>query len=139
MPWGSPWDPPAFGLAFRRLAIRALGADVGNIGPHVLRHTTTTLMLQQGLGLKVVADRLGHSTTRMTLDVYAHVAPEVEEKAADAVAAAIASVTNVINRAPKPENATTVEKTITAQSLTPQGLPVVGARGLEPLTPTVSM
>jgi len=50
MPWGSPWDPPAFGLAFRRLATRALGDGTGNIGPHVLRHTATTLMLQQGLG-----------------------------------------------------------------------------------------
>src|SRR5579863_8949240 len=88
---GSPsvWDPPAFGLAFRRLAMRALGGVAGNIGPHVLRHTATTLMLQQGLGPKVVADRLGHSTTRMTLDVYAHVAPEIETRAADAVAAAI--------------------------------------------------
>ena len=93
-------------------------------------------MLQQGLGPKVVADRLGHSTTRMTMDVYAHVAPEIEERAAGAVAAAIAAVTN-----PSPFSRSAVEagKTETAQSLTPQGLPMVGARGLEPLTPTVSM
>jgi len=93
-------------------------------------------MLQQGLGPKAVADRLGHSTTRMTMDVYAHVAPEIDAKAADAVAAAIASVSNPLANDEKPE---TAEKTKTAQSLTPQGLPLVGARGLEPLTPTVSM
>ncbi len=95
-------------------------------------------MLRHGLHPKVVADRLGHSSTRMTLDVYAHVAPEVEEKAAGSVAAAIAAVANGTNRAPKPENATDAEKTKTAQSLAPQGVPMVGARGLEPLTPTVS-
>ena len=96
----------------------------------------TTLMLQQGLGPKVVADRLGHSTTRMTMDVYALVAPELEAKAADAVAAAIASVSNQLANAAE---MATPEKTETARSLTPQSLEMVGARGLEPLTPTVSI
>ena len=136
MPWGSPWEPPSFGLAFRRLAMRALGDVAGNIGPHVLRHTATTLMLQQGLGPKVVADRLGHSTTRMTVDVYAHVAPELEELAAGAVAAAIAAVTNP---SPSAAGSAPSEERETAQSLTPQGLSMVGTRGFEPLTPTVSM
>ena len=97
----------------------------------MLRHTATTLMLQQGLGPKVVADRLGHSTPRMTMDVYAHVAPEVQELAAGAVAAVIAAVTN-----PSPSSAgpASSEERETAQSLTPQGLPMAGARGLEPLT-----
>jgi integrase len=136
MPWGGPWDPPAFGLAFRRLATRALGDVAGNIGPHVLRHTATTLMLQQGLGPKVVADRLGHSTTRMTMDVYAHVSPEFEEHAAGAVAAAIASVTIPL---PFSSKLAKTGKAKAAQSLTPLGSHVVGTRGLEPLTPTVSM
>ena len=135
MPWGSPWDPPAFGLAFRRLAKDALGDERGNIGPHTLRHTATTLMLQQGLGPKVVADRLGHSTTRMTMDVYAHVAPELEAKAADAVAAAIALVSNPLANAAQEGS---LEKTQTAQSLTPQGFPMVGDRGLEPRTSSLS-
>jgi hypothetical protein len=39
-------------------------------------------MLRQGLHPKVVADRLGHSTTRMTLDVYSHVLPALESEAA---------------------------------------------------------
>ena len=136
MPWGSMWDPHAFGVAFRRLAKAALGELRGNIGPHKLRHAAASLMLQQGLGPKVVADRLGHTTTRMTLDVYAHVAPELEARAADAVAAAIRAVTN-----PLPNRAELEAEDLigTAQSLAPQGLPMVGARGLEPLTPTVSM
>jgi hypothetical protein len=85
---------------------------------------------------QVVADRLGHSTTRMTLDVYAHVSPELEEHAAGAVAAAIASATNPL---PFQAESADAEKTKAAQSLTPEGLVMVGTRGLEPLTPTVSM
>ena len=64
-----------------------------NFGPHTLRHTATTLMVQQWLSPKIVAERLSHSTKRMTLDVYAHAAPELEGKAAGAVAAAIKLVT----------------------------------------------
>jgi len=99
-------------------------------------------MLQQGLGPKVVADRLGHSTTRMTLDVYAHVAPELEERAAGAVDAAMRAVRNersVRSALGDESEAADSEKEKAAQSLTPQGFEMVGATGLEPVTPTVSM
>jgi len=76
---GGLWDPVHFSRAFRRLAQRA---GVGNIGPHTLRHTAATDMLRQGLHPKVVSDRLGHSTTRMTLDVYSHVLPAFQTDAA---------------------------------------------------------
>ncbi len=39
--------------------------------------------------MKVVSDRLGHSTTGITADLYTHVAPAVAQDAADAIAAAI--------------------------------------------------
>jgi hypothetical protein len=51
--------------------------------------------------------------------------------------------TNHVRLYPRPSPAQgrseSAQKTETAQLLTPQGLPMVGARGLEPLTPTVSM
>lgn len=37
-----------------------------------LRHTAATLMLAGGAAIRAVADRLGHSSAKMTLDVYAH-------------------------------------------------------------------
>jgi Phage integrase family len=55
---------------------------VGSVGPHSLRHAAATEMLRQGIHPKVVADRLGYSTTRMTLDVYSHVLPALEADAA---------------------------------------------------------
>jgi integrase len=41
------------------------------------------------LGLKTVAEQLGHSTIQVTADVYAHVTPATLSHAADAVGAAI--------------------------------------------------
>jgi integrase len=47
-----------------------------------LRHTCATLLLQAGIHPKVVAERLGHSSTTLTLDVYSHVAPGMQSDAA---------------------------------------------------------
>lgn len=46
-----------------------------------LRHTTATLLLQAGINPKVVSERLGHSTIILTLDVYSHVLPTMQEDA----------------------------------------------------------
>jgi integrase len=40
---------------------------------------------------KVVADLLGHSTTRLTLDTYTHVLPELTRQAADHLDAILTS------------------------------------------------
>jgi integrase len=47
-----------------------------------LRHTCATLLLQAGTHPKVVAERLGHSSTTLTLDVYSHVSPGMQSEAA---------------------------------------------------------
>jgi len=43
-----------------------------------LRHTCATLLLLAGENPKVVAERLGHSSVMMTLDVYSHVLPSMQ-------------------------------------------------------------
>jgi len=45
--------------------------------------------LTSGVHLKVVSDRLGHSSMSVTGDIYSHVLPAVEQEAANAVAALI--------------------------------------------------
>ena len=45
---------------------------------HDLRHTHATLLLLKGIPVKVVSERLGHSTIAMTQDTYAHVLPEMQ-------------------------------------------------------------
>ena len=42
-------------------------------------------MLQQGIHPKVVQERLGHSNISMTMDIYSHVLPSMEDEAADKI------------------------------------------------------
>lgn len=52
---------------------------------HGLRHSHATLMLLAGVPVKVVSERLGHSTTKITQDIYMHVLPDMQDKASEAV------------------------------------------------------
>ena len=53
----------------------------GNLSLYCLRHMCASLLLQAGTHPKVVAERLGHSSTMLTLDVYSHVAPGMQSEA----------------------------------------------------------
>src|SRR5262249_52540567 len=55
-------------------------AGVPAIRFHDLRHTHPTLLLLNGINVKAVSVRLGHSTARITLDTYSHFMPEMEEQ-----------------------------------------------------------
>jgi integrase len=57
-------------------------AQVRRIKFHGLRHTCATLLLRAGEPVHVVSERLGHKTAQMTLDVYAHVLPDMQRNAA---------------------------------------------------------
>ena len=46
-----------------------------------LRHTVATLLLQANVNPKIVSERLGHSTIVLTLDVYSHVLPSMQQDA----------------------------------------------------------
>ncbi len=52
---------------------------------HDLRHTHATRLLAAGQPGKVVSERLGHARVSITLDTYAHVLPDMQERAADAL------------------------------------------------------
>jgi integrase len=52
-----------------------------------LRHTCATLLLASGENPKVVADRLGHTSVKMTLDTYSHVLPDMQRSASDKLSA----------------------------------------------------
>jgi integrase len=70
--------------AFSRLVKRSGVPRIGGI--HALRHGWATLALQAGVHPKVVAERLGHASVRITLDTYSHVAAGMQEDAAATVA-----------------------------------------------------
>ena len=77
---GKPLRPNTITLAWSMLAARA-GVKV--IRLHDARHTHASLMLKQGIHPKVVQERLGHASIQMTLDTYSHVAPGIQQAAAE--------------------------------------------------------
>jgi integrase len=56
-------------------------AELPNIRFHDLRHSAATLLLGRGVHPKVVQELLGHSTISMTLDIYSHVLPSIQQEA----------------------------------------------------------
>lgn len=57
-------------------------AGVPRIRLHDLRHTSASLLLLAGTHVKVVQERLGHSTSKLTLDTYSHLMPTMQASAA---------------------------------------------------------
>ena len=53
------------------------------ISPHHFRHTHASLLLQAGVPIKEVSERLGHKDVGVTLSIYSHVMPEEAEKTAE--------------------------------------------------------
>lgn len=54
-----------------------------------LRHSMATLALAAGIHPKVVSERLGHATTKLTLDTYSHVTPHMQDRAGQQLASLI--------------------------------------------------
>ncbi len=52
---------------------------------HDLRHTAATLLLASGVNVKVVSEMLGHSSVSITLSIYAHVLPHMQQSAVSAM------------------------------------------------------
>ncbi len=83
---GNIWHPDIFSNIFRRHAIRT---NLKTTRFHDLRHSHATQLLLQGIHPKVVQERLGHSTIVITLDIYSHVLPNMQEEAAEKIDSAI--------------------------------------------------
>jgi integrase len=71
-PDGSPFKPDSISatvsVLFKRLKIpKPKGGSL-----HLMRQTMASQMLASGVPLSVVSQRLGHSSVRVTADVYSH-------------------------------------------------------------------
>lgn len=56
-------------------------AELPRIRFHDLRHSTATLLLTIGIHPKIVQEVLGHSQIFVTLDIYSHILPTLQEEA----------------------------------------------------------
>lgn len=70
----------------RWASMRATGIVPGAMRFHDLRHTHATQLLRAGVNVKVVSERLGHGDVSVTLGTYAHVLPDMQQSAVEALA-----------------------------------------------------
>jgi len=56
-------------------------AGLRRIRFHDLRHTFASLLIQNGESLAYVKDQLGHSSIKLTVDVYGHLVPGANREA----------------------------------------------------------
>ncbi|MDR4315045.1 prophage LambdaBa04, site-specific recombinase, phage integrase family [Niallia circulans] len=77
---GSIFRPTNLNRPFRRICKLA---GVPEIRIHDLRHTHATILLELKVNPKLVADRLGHSSIKMTLDTYSHSSISMQSNVAE--------------------------------------------------------
>jgi integrase len=80
---GRPLSPEATSREFHRLMV---AAGLHGIRLHDLRHSMSSLMLADGVPIKYVQERLGHSSPMTTLSVYAHALPGEHARYAEQLA-----------------------------------------------------
>ncbi|MEU3656209.1 tyrosine-type recombinase/integrase [Streptomyces sp. NPDC032161] len=87
-PTGRPLDPANLTRRFRSFIDRA---GLRHIRFHDLRHSTATLLLEQGGDLVVIKELLGHAHIGVTAGVYAHVRLRLQRQAINALGNALSS------------------------------------------------
>jgi integrase len=78
-PTGTPKNHANLYRQFKAIISRA---GLPEIRFHDLRHTAASLLLNHGIPAIIVSRRLGHYKVSMTLDIYGHLMPEMQEDAA---------------------------------------------------------
>ncbi len=82
-PDGTPLIPDQITQDFASVIKRF---DLPHLTFHGLRHAYATLALKMNIHPKTVSEALGHSKIGITLDLYSHVLPGMQDELADAVA-----------------------------------------------------
>ncbi len=67
--------------------IKRVDEKVGlkQIRVHDLRHSHASMLIEMGVPLLEIAERLGHESVKTTLDTYSHLYPDKDLKLADAL------------------------------------------------------
>jgi integrase len=63
------------------LRSRLAKAGLPYFSPYAMRHSVATILMGEGMSPKIVSERLGHANINITLEVYSHVLPTMQEEA----------------------------------------------------------
>lgn len=90
---GQPRRPDSVSKEFVRLVAVAVKAGIvaRRISLHSLRHTHGSIGIAAGIPVKVMAERLGHSSPAFTMSVYQHVLPSMQAETAAIIARTISA------------------------------------------------
>lgn len=91
---GSDTRPGLLDEQFAR-AMTELGMAGRGYHLHTLRHTHASRLLRSGVDVKQVQARMGHATATLTLNVYGHLIPGSDDRAAQATAAELGAALGV--------------------------------------------
>ena len=74
-------------------------AKLRRIRFHDLRHTYASLLIQNGESLAYVCDQLGHSTIKLTVDIYGHLVPGANRQAVNKLPTVIDAPAEALEKA----------------------------------------
>ena len=96
----APHGGPLLRRNFRRRTwLPAVRGSVGEpMRVHDLRHTHAAMLIAQGEHPKVIQNRFGHSSIKVTLDTYGHLFDGLDEAAAERLDAAFAGALTDFDR-----------------------------------------
>jgi integrase len=90
-----PLQPEALTIGWERAVAKTA---LPRVRFHDLRHAHATHLLASGVHPKIASERLGHSKVGITLDLYSHVIPGMQEDAAAKLDAALRAAQNDVKK-----------------------------------------
>lgn len=94
---GTPFHHNESYLWFRKFLKKN---DLRYIRFHDLRHTSATLLINQGVHAKIISERLGHTNITTTMNIYGHALRSADQSAADMLESLFANRSKVKNKTP---------------------------------------
>jgi integrase len=85
----APWPPDSLTTAWQKAVV---SLKLPQVTLHALRHTHVSQLIAAGLDVVTVSRRIGHSNPTVTLNVYAHLFGNTDQRAATVVETALAGI-----------------------------------------------
>jgi integrase len=89
-----------------------LAARIPGLSLHGLRHTHATMLAEAAVPVQIIMARLGHSSSKMTMEVYAHATTQMQDQAVQALGALYDKIDSQIDSQTEQEDSTETRKAL---------------------------